>query len=173
MKTPGPPPTPTNLKMLRGNPGKRKLNTNEPDPEPAIPLCPSHLDKVAKKEWRRVSKELFALGIISKLDRAALGGYCDAYSRWAEAAKQIQQYGLIFKSPSGYPMPSPYLAILHTALDQMRALVIATSCGCSGVFEMPNAISGYTVGNNGACVCCSFTVVSGFGMNFSVRVADQ
>ena len=86
MKTPGPPPTPTNLKLLRGNPGKRKLNTNEPDPAPAIPPCPSHLDKVAKKEWRRISKELLALGIISKLDRAALGGYCDAYGRWAEAA---------------------------------------------------------------------------------------
>ena len=62
MKTPGPPPTPTNLKLLRGNPGKRKLNANEPDPEPAIPPCPSHLDKVAKKEWRRISKELLALG---------------------------------------------------------------------------------------------------------------
>ena len=67
MKTPGPPPTPTNLKLLRGNPGKRKLNANEPDPAPAIPPCPSHLDKVAKKEWRRISKELLALGIISRL----------------------------------------------------------------------------------------------------------
>jgi P27 family predicted phage terminase small subunit len=123
MKAPGPPPTPTNLKLLRGNPGKRKLNTNEPDPEPAIPTCPSHLDKVAKREWRRVTKELFALGILWKLDRAALGGYCDAYGRWAESAKQIQQYGMIFKSPSGYPMPSPYLPILHTALDQMRAFL--------------------------------------------------
>src|SRR5882757_7810709 len=93
MKTPGPPPTPTNLKLLRGNPGKRKLSTNEPDPPPAIPTCPSHLDKVAKREWRRISKELFEMGIISKLDRAALGAYCDAYGRWAESAKQIQQYG--------------------------------------------------------------------------------
>ena len=40
-----------------------------------------------------------------------------------EAAQQIQKYGLVFKSPSGYPMPSPYLAILHTALDQMRAFL--------------------------------------------------
>jgi len=81
------------------------------------------LDKVAKREWRRISKELFEMGIISKLDRAALGAYCDAYGRWAESAKQIQQYGMIFKSPSGYPMPSPYLPILHTALDQMRAFL--------------------------------------------------
>ena len=62
-------------------------------------------------------------GTISKLDRAAVGAYCDAYSRWVEAATQIQQYGLIFKAPSGYPMPSPYLAILDTALDQMRAFL--------------------------------------------------
>lgn len=123
LKTTGPPPTPTNLKALRGNPGKRRLNANEPDPVPAIPTCPSHLNDVGKKEWRRVTKELLALGIISKLDRAAVGAYCDAYSRWAEAATQIQKYGLIFKAPSGYPMPSPYLAILHTALDQMRAFL--------------------------------------------------
>lgn len=62
-------------------------------------------------------------GTISKLDRAAVGAYCDAYSRWVEAATQILQYGLIFKAPSGYPMPWPYLAILHTALDQMRAFL--------------------------------------------------
>src|SRR3990172_5937812 len=97
----GRPPTPTNLKLLRGNPGKRRLNDKEPDPKVEIPPCPGHLNRVAKREWRRVSKELFALGLVSKIDRAALGRYCDAYGRWAEAATQIQQYGLIFKSPNG------------------------------------------------------------------------
>ena len=121
MKTPGPPPTPTNLKLLRGNPGKRRLNQREPDPEPEIPSCPQHLNKVARREWRRVTKQLFALGLVTQLDRSALAAYCDAYSRWAEASVQIQQFGLILKSPSGYPMQSPYLAILNTALEQMRA----------------------------------------------------
>jgi len=32
MKTPGPPPTLTNLKILRGNPGKRRLNDREKYP---------------------------------------------------------------------------------------------------------------------------------------------
>ena len=63
MKTPGPPPTPTNLKLLRGNPGKRKLNTTEPDPPPAIPTCPSHLDKVAKREWRRKAESSLRWGL--------------------------------------------------------------------------------------------------------------
>ncbi len=123
MKTPGPPPTPTALKLLRGNPGKRPLNEDEPEAKVEVPTCPGHLSPVAKREWRRITKELFALGLVSKVDRAALGGYCDAYGRWAEAARQLQQYGLIVKSPNGYPMPSPYLAILTTALDQMRAFL--------------------------------------------------
>ena len=84
---------------------------------------PGSSNRVAKKEWRRVSKELLALGLVSKIDGAALGGYCDAYGRWAEAAGKLQEFGLIFKPPSGYPMPSPYLAILTTALDQMRAFL--------------------------------------------------
>jgi hypothetical protein len=108
MKTPGPPPTPTNLKLLRGNPGKRQLNQREPDPEPSIPSCPQHLNKVARREWRRVTKQLFALGLVTQLDRSALAAYCDAYSRWAAASIEIQHFGLILKSPSGYPMQSPY-----------------------------------------------------------------
>lgn len=123
MKTPGPPPTPTNLKVLRGNPGKRKLSTTEPDPTPAIPSCPAHLSKEARREWKRISKELLANGIVSKLDRACLAGYCDAYATWAEASKQLQEFGTVFKAPSGYPMASPYLAIRNTALDQMRAFL--------------------------------------------------
>jgi P27 family predicted phage terminase small subunit len=97
------------------------LNNNEPDPEPAIPSCPSFLNKEARREWRRVTKLLFALGLITDLDRAALAGYCDAYARAAESSRQIQKYGLIVKSPNGYPMQSPYLAILNTALQETRA----------------------------------------------------
>jgi P27 family predicted phage terminase small subunit len=121
MKTPGPPPTPTNLRALLGNPGKRRLNQREPDPEPAIPSCPSFLNKEARREWRRVTKLLFPLGLITHPDRATLAGYCDAYARAAEASRQLQRYGLIVKSPNGYPMQSPYLAILNTALQEMRA----------------------------------------------------
>src|SRR3972149_4031902 len=103
MRTPGPPPPPTNLQLLRGNPGER-------DPEPAIPSCPPHLNKEARREWRRVTKQLFALGLVTQLDRSALAAYCDAYSRWVEASVQIQQFGLILKAPSYYMIQSPYLA---------------------------------------------------------------
>jgi len=121
MKAPGPPPTPTNLKLLRGNPGKRKLSSTEPDPPTEIPSCPKYLNKIARVEWKRMAKQLLALGLISQLDRAFLAGYCTAYATWAEAEEQLEQYGKVFKSPSGYPMASPYLAIRDRALEQMRA----------------------------------------------------
>jgi hypothetical protein len=51
----------TYLKLLRGNPGKRKLNKHEPQPAipPAPPPCPEFLDGYAREEWERVSGELF------------------------------------------------------------------------------------------------------------------
>jgi P27 family predicted phage terminase small subunit len=121
---PGPPPTPTKIKLLRGNPGKRALNPNEPQPRNAIPSCPSHLDRVARKEWRRAIRELAAVGLVSTLDRAALAIYCEAYARWVDASDHIRKFGVIVKSPAGYPMPSPYLAILNKAIEQMRTFIV-------------------------------------------------
>jgi hypothetical protein len=47
----GPAPEPTALKLLRGNPGKRPLNTLEPKPPTGKrPHCLAHLDEVARKE---------------------------------------------------------------------------------------------------------------------------
>ncbi len=46
-------PTPTRLKLLGGNPGKRPLNLDEPQPEPTLPEPPAHLSDEAKAEWGR------------------------------------------------------------------------------------------------------------------------
>src|SRR3954470_9706696 len=73
-------PKPTRLKVLTGNPGKRPLNTNEPEPEPAVPECPPELGPVAKREWDRLVNELSSLRLLTNLDRGALASYCGAYA---------------------------------------------------------------------------------------------
>ena len=45
-------PKPTAIKILEGNPRKRKLNTKEPRPKKIAPKCPVWLDVEAKREWR-------------------------------------------------------------------------------------------------------------------------
>jgi P27 family predicted phage terminase small subunit len=117
-------PKPTQLKELNGNPGKRPLNRNEPKFS-GTPTCPKHLDKVARAEWKRLSAELTANGLLTTVDRAALAGYCSAWARWVAAELKIQTDGTVINSPkSGYPIQNPHVGIANTALDQMRKFAV-------------------------------------------------
>jgi len=115
-------PKPTRLKVLSGNPGRRPLNADEPQPEPTIPDCPAELGPVARKEWDRLAAELASLKILTALDRAALAAYCNAYGLWAEAIQAIQKYGTMVKSPTGYPMQSPYVSIANRQAEIMMRI---------------------------------------------------
>jgi P27 family predicted phage terminase small subunit len=115
-------PKPTRLKLLTGNPGKRALNANEPKPEAAIPECPVELGPVARREWERMATQLAALRILTHLDRAALAAYCGAYAMWAEATDSIQKYGTMVKSPTGYPVQSPYVSIANRQAEIMMRI---------------------------------------------------
>lgn len=117
----GPPPKPTKLKLLEGNPGKRPLPQNEPKPKPIAPKCPSWLDKEAKKEWKRLAPELEKLGLLTTVDGTAMAAYCQAYSRWREAEEFITKHGTVMKTPSGYMQQLPHVSISSTALKHMRA----------------------------------------------------
>jgi len=75
---------------LHGNPGKRPLNTNEPQPELGIPELPTMLNGEALLEWHRITVELLQLGLMTKVDRAALAAYCQAWGRWVEAEEHLK-----------------------------------------------------------------------------------
>ena len=89
----GPAPKPDKLKALEGNPGKRKLNLDAPEPE-GMAKCPTDLSVAAKNEWKRVAKELHDLGLFTIIDRTALAVYCDAYDKWITATKALDEHGL-------------------------------------------------------------------------------
>ena len=114
----GRPPKPTHLKVLEGNPGKRALNKDEPKPQAKIPSCPSHLDKEAKAEWRRISKELLQLNLLTAIDRAALAAYCMAWSRWVYAEEKINQLVELEKQAT-----AKAIELAKTGQEQLTALV--------------------------------------------------
>ena len=115
-------PKPTRMKVLTGNPGKRPLNEHEPRPIPVVPDCPPELGLAAQREWARLVGELSSLNMITKLDRAALATYCGAYALWAEATEAIQKFGAMVKSPTGYPMQSPYISIANRQAEIMMRI---------------------------------------------------
>ena len=62
----GPPPTPTHLKLIRGNPGQR-ANSIEPEPQvpQELPEPPHFLSEDAKGEWRRIIEEMVRLKLVT------------------------------------------------------------------------------------------------------------
>ena len=45
--------------------------------------------------------------------------YCQAHALWVEAVSSIARYGTMVKSPNGYPMQSPYVAVANKQVDIM------------------------------------------------------
>jgi phage terminase small subunit len=70
------------LTTNHGEPGRRPLNKREPRPRPTLPSCPSHLNPVARREWRRTTPLLHGCGLLTETDRAALAVYCQPWARW-------------------------------------------------------------------------------------------
>jgi P27 family predicted phage terminase small subunit len=88
-----PKPTPTVLKLIRGNPGKRAINTNEPKPPRGIPKCPAHLDTKAKTAWKKLCQRLDQMGVLTLADEYALEILCSVYARIRDLQKAVKLYG--------------------------------------------------------------------------------
>lgn len=122
---PGPPPKPTMLKRLAGNPGKRPLNDREPRP-PAptrVPYAPRFLSREAKNEWRRMVPALMDLGLYTEVDQVALVMYCQAYGRWVEAERKIDEDGAVRITDRGYQHQGAWAQIANKRWSQVRAML--------------------------------------------------
>jgi len=120
-------PLPSHLKLVKGNPGRRPLNENEPLPDLSIPTPPAHLSDEAKVEWGRVVEQLFRLGLISEIDRAAFAAYCQAYGRWIQAERAIAKmaekdlltHALMIRTTNGNAIQNPLVGTANVAMMEM------------------------------------------------------
>ena len=123
----GRPPTPTVLKVLHNNPGRRPLNTHEPQPGTLSPICPRELsDETARAAWRRDIVPAIKLGQITAADRAVAIGYCEMWAAWrSQLADALRHPHVIAVGKSHAPIPNPargmanksYLLMLKTASE--------------------------------------------------------
>lgn len=107
-------PHPTALKVLRGNPGKRALNPDEPTHATLDLTTPAELtDPSAQREWTRVAAMLGERGQVTTVDRAVLVGYCLKYAQWHALELEAAKHPFIVRAPSGYPIPNPALGMAN------------------------------------------------------------
>lgn len=115
----GPKPIPTALKLVRGNPGCRPLNKNEPQPTRGVGPCPEGLSDVARAEWGKVVPELERLGMLALVDSPSLEAYCDAIAVMREARREIKKHGIMTEGERGY-VKNPAVAIQKEAALLVR-----------------------------------------------------
>jgi hypothetical protein len=73
---PGPKPTPTAKNRLRGYPGKRARNHDEPQPAPTTADPPDDLTGAARELWDRLAPECVRLGMLTAIDRDEFADAC-------------------------------------------------------------------------------------------------
>lgn len=121
----GPKPKPTVLKLITGS--KRPINHAEPKPKPALPRPPAELSDDALIEWKRVSRQLLVLGILTLIDRGTLAAYCQAHGRWLQAERALADMakrdqltsGLMIKTHHGNVIQNPLVGTANKAMNDM------------------------------------------------------
>jgi P27 family predicted phage terminase small subunit len=130
----GPRPTPTALKVLRGNPGKRPLNRREPRPQLEGVRCPSTLTGRARKEWRRLAPELVRQGVLTVADRGVFETYCRLTQEVEEYQDLVVRVGTEASHRLGY---ASHLMKLRTQLRLHAAELGLSPSSRSSVVAVP------------------------------------
>ncbi len=115
---PGRRPTPTALKLVTGNPGKRTLNKNEPKPRAKAPTCPAHFDAKGKAVWKKLCTLLKGMGVLTEADGFALERLVDCYRDIEECRELIEKDGRTYKTED---MNGNILVKNNPAVTQQRA----------------------------------------------------
>jgi len=96
MTKPGPRPMPSRLKIITGNPGKRPLNEDEPQPDALDDFSPpDHIenDELAVRKWDEAVQVLCDMQVMTIADRETLARYCLVWSHWMQMREKCRQLG--------------------------------------------------------------------------------
>lgn len=86
-------PTPTHLKLVKGNPGRRPLPAKGKPAERDSPPAPAHLTASARRAWDSVSAMLARAGVLALVDAMAVELLCEAYADWRAARDELTAFG--------------------------------------------------------------------------------
>lgn len=129
----GPAPQPSIVKYVRGNPGKRAINSSEPTPEEidADFPPPGYLSGDGLEKWYQVLPILIGMRVMTNADTETIGRYCALWAEWKKNYEMVKKNGDVLTiweadpaDPTGkkqrvkYMTPTPYAT-------QMKALAVA------------------------------------------------
>jgi P27 family predicted phage terminase small subunit len=125
---------PSKIKQMQGTniPCRQLENEMEVDLVSELPLAPSLLSEIGKEEWNKVTRQLYNLNMLYKIDLRLVEAYCNEMSLYIETETMLREKGRIqvFKNSDGtikHAQAVPYQKIAKDALN--AALKLATQFG--------------------------------------------
>jgi P27 family predicted phage terminase small subunit len=115
----GPAPTPTNLRLLRGE-RRSRVNLSEPRPRDQPPGRPAWLSVMAAEEWDRIAPDLTAMGTVKAVDATALAAYCEAVARLRVATRLVTETGPLLMGDDGKARKNPAVGQARDASYEVR-----------------------------------------------------
>lgn len=107
-------PKPTSLKVLQGNPGKRRLNEAEPKPPPGEVVKPVTLSSGAGVVWDEMAPICLAMGTLTTADRKSFATFCELQSTLEQAS-----------ACKGQPSYQPFRVALDEASERFVVVIDA------------------------------------------------
>ncbi len=122
----GPLPQSSSLKLLKGNPGRRRLAQTAPPTVPlGAPEVADFLSDDARREWERLSPVLLGAGLLTPLDGPALNLLCALWGSWVQIARRLTTEGVTVGKRS---QPHPLLAPAARLATLVRAMLTEFAC---------------------------------------------
>ena len=113
-------PKPSELRRLEGNPGKRAINDDAPQPI-GTPTRPEYLTGYAADVWLKIVGSM-PQQIYSPADEELLAAYCVAAAMHREAVMRLTEMGAVIVGESGAPYQNPWTGILNTQATKMATI---------------------------------------------------
>ena len=114
-------PKPTIIKEAQGNPGRRKLNKDEPKPDGNLKTAPRGLSESQKKIWDKYIGRI-PVGLLKLVDEMLFVRWVVATDVYMRARIKVDE-GLIIKTEVNHNLiPNPYLSVMNRQADIMLKL---------------------------------------------------
>ncbi len=98
--TRGPKPQPGEIKLKKGNPGKRTVVTTPDVVQDITNDAPGWLSDGAKSVWNILVPDLKHLRFLKATDHTALARYCDHFARWLSLKEKVDDKGESYETES-------------------------------------------------------------------------
>jgi P27 family predicted phage terminase small subunit len=149
-------PTPTAIRLVKGNPGKRPMPKNEPKfkmpkeriaPEEYLGKHADIMTEYARDAWDIITPDLHSAGVLTIGDYMACIGLCIALGDYIEARKYAAKSGRFIVNEDKKPKTSPFVTRAAHAWESAYSMMAAFGMNPSDRTRIRSAIEAKTDDN--------------------------